>query len=227
MSDAAQHVRAWDGPTRIVHWSLALLIVASWWTAENGELQWHRYSGYAIVGLLAFRLYWMFAGSATARLFAYLRAPRVIVDYAKRLLDRTPAAMARMGHNPLGALSALLLFSLLLAQVLLGAFAVDVDGIESGPLSHRVSFDLGRAFAELHHDLFDVLVVFIALHIAAVLFYLLYRRENLITPMVTGGPRLRVDAPASARRLPMTLRLLAGVVLGVSVAFAFARGFWL
>ena len=33
---------------------------------------------------------------------------------------------------------------LLAAQVTLGLFAVDIDGLESGPLSHLVDFDTGR-----------------------------------------------------------------------------------
>ena len=79
------------------------------------------------------------------------------------------------GHNPLGALSVLALLGLLLAQIVLGLFAVDVDGIESGPLSTYVSFDTGRVAAEWHEAVFDVLLWLIGLHVAAVLFYLLYQ----------------------------------------------------
>ncbi len=33
------------------------------------------------------------------------------------------------------------MMTLMLAQVLIGLFVSDVDGLESGPLSHLVSFD--------------------------------------------------------------------------------------
>lgn len=224
-------MRVWDLPTRVVHWSLVLLLAASWWTAESGALQWHRYSGYMIVGLLAFRIYWAFAGGATARLFGYLRGPRAFADYAKRLFERTGNGSTRAGHNPLGAWSALLLFTLLVMQTVLGAFAVDVDGIESGPLSHLVSFDAGRAYAELHHDLFDLLVVLVSLHIAAVLFYLTWRRENLIAPMITGERRIDRDVqpalhPSFPRGREFILRFSVGVAFATLTAWAFARGFW-
>jgi cytochrome b len=59
------------------------------------------------------------------------------------------------GHNPLGALSVIALLLAMATQVALGLFAVDVDGIESGPLSHLVSFDTGRTCAKLHHQPVD------------------------------------------------------------------------
>jgi hypothetical protein len=90
------------------------------------------------------------------------------------------------GHNPLGALSVLALLGLLLAQVTLGLFCVDVDGLESGPLSNWVTFETGRECSRLHQLGFDVLKVFIVLHLAAVVFYWLFKRDNLIRPMITG-----------------------------------------
>src|SRR5690606_40419623 len=64
--------------------------------------------------------------------------PRAIARYLRS--GSTPS----VGHNPLGALSVVALLLLLLIQVTLGLFAVDVDGLESGPLSHYVSFEVGR-----------------------------------------------------------------------------------
>lgn len=224
-SSGAQRVRIWDLPTRIIHWLLAALIALSWWTAESGELALHRYSGYAILGLLLFRVYWAFAGSATSRLFGYVRGARTVLEYARKLPRRTSDAARPVGHNPLGAWSALLLLTLLVAQVALGLFAVDVDGIESGPLSHLVSFDAGRDAAELHEDLFDVLLAFIGLHVAAVFFYLFYRRENLIAPMFTGARRQNAT-PYTELRFAGWGRAVTGVILAGLGVWAVAAGFW-
>jgi cytochrome b len=216
--------RVWDLPARFVHWSLPVLIAASWWTAENGNLQLHRYSGYAVLGLLLFRLYWAFAGSPTSRLFVYLRGARALGAYVRKLHVRGEGRRA-IGHNPLGAWSAALLFSLLLTQVALGLFVVDVDGLESGPLSHLLSFDAGRACAELHEDVFDALLAFSALHVAAVLFYLVYRREDLITPMITG---LRAGAASSDASSPIAgwRRVVVGALLAGLATWAVSAGFW-
>jgi cytochrome b len=219
-------VRVWDSETRIVHWLLVALVPLSWWTAERGELALHRYSGYTILGLLVFRLYWALAGSSTARLFRYVRAPLATLDYLRKLPQRGRETARPPGHNPLGALSALVLFALLMTQVGLGLVAVDVDGVESGPLSHLVSFDAGRDAAELHEDLFDVLAAFIGLHIAAVLFYLLWRRENLIGPMITGRRREPVEG-GSALYFASWTRALAGAALAGIAVWAVRSGLWL
>jgi cytochrome b561 len=74
-----------------------------------------------------------------------------------------------------------------------------VDGLESGPLSHWVTFETGRACARLHRIGFDVLKVLILLHIVAVLLYWVFKRDNLIRPMITGskgwshGPLPRIE----------------------------------
>jgi cytochrome b len=216
--------RVWDLPARVVHWSLSVLIVTSWWTAENGNLQLHRYSGYAALGLLVFRLYWAFAGSATSKLFGYLKGARTVIAYLRQLPVRANG-VREAGHNPLGAWSAAILFALLLTQVALGLFAVDVDGIESGPLSHLVSFESGRVAADLHADVFDAIVAFSALHVAAVLFYLVYRRENLITPMLT-GMRQGAAAEGAASAVASWRRAVVGVALAALATWAVSAGFW-
>jgi cytochrome b len=124
-------VPVWDVPTRLIHWLIVALVAASWWTGENGHMDWHRYSGYGLLGLVVFRVYWGIAGASTARFRQFVRGPRVIASYLRGRWETLP------GHNPLGAISAVVLLALLLAQIVLGLFAVDVDGIESGPLSSQ------------------------------------------------------------------------------------------
>lgn len=46
------------------------------------------------------------------------------------------------------------MLAVMLVQVGLGLFASDLDGLESGPLSHLVSFEASRAAAELHETVF-------------------------------------------------------------------------
>lgn len=215
-------IRIWDAPTRIIHWAFVLLIGFSWWTAENDALEWHRYSGYTLLGLLVFRLYWGLAGSSTARFAGFVKGPRTVWAYLKHLPAKEP--MPTIGHNPLGGWSVLLLMAAMIAQVVLGLFAVDIDGIESGPLSHLVSFDAGRACAEVHENLFNVLLALIALHVAAILFYLLYKRQNLITPMIRGSSEVElVEAPEI--RFGSPLRLAIGLVAAALLAWYVARGF--
>lgn len=175
-------VRVWDLPTRLFHWLLAGLFVFSWWSAENREMEWHLRSGAVLLGLLVFRLLWGVAGSSTARFASFVRSPAAVLHYI-----RGSASEKRAGHNPLGGYSVLAMLLALAVQIASGLFATDVDGLESGPLSYRVSFDQGRAAAEIHEGAFAVLQVLVAVHILAILFYLFVRRRNLVRPMVTGN----------------------------------------
>ena len=217
-SSGAVRVRLWDGPVRIVHWSLVVLIGFSWWASED-HLNWHRWSGYAVIGLVAFRIYWGFAGSGPARFGSFVKGPKAIAAYAKTVVRRDVAASP--GHNPLGALSVLAILAALLVQVGTGLFAVDVDAFEAGPLSDRVSFELGREIAAWHELSFRVLQALVGLHIAAVLFYWLWKRTNLIGAMMTGKRTLPSDpglASAPARRL------VGGIVLAAALAWALSKG---
>jgi cytochrome b len=183
--------RLWDAPTRLFHWSLVALIGFAWWAGETRHMDWHRLAGYAVVGLLAFRLAWGFAGSASARFASFVKGPAATLAYIRTLRSRGHAATP--GHNPLGAWSVLALLATLAAQVVTGLYAVDVDGLESGPLSDRVDFDTGRLFAKLHHASFWALEVLVALHLAAIVFYAVYKRADLVRPMVTGLGRFERD----------------------------------
>jgi cytochrome b len=209
-------VRVWDVPTRLIHWLIVLLAGALWWTAETGRMDWHRYSGYTLLGLVSFRIYWGFAGSSTARFGQFLRGPRTVLAYLRGRWETLP------GHNPVGALSAVLLLVLLFAQIVFGLFAVDVDGIESGPLSAHVSFETGRVFARLHHQLFTVLQILVALHVVAVAFYVLVKKQNLISAMFHGKREYPLDLPPVVDG--SKLRLILGAVVIAALTWYVTRG---
>jgi len=150
-------------------------------------MAWHKLSGYTILGLVLFRIYWGFAGGSTARFTEFVKGPRVFWAHARSLFRRTGSVT--LGHNPMGGWSVLALLALLLAQCVLGLFATDVDGIESGPLDDLMSFETGRRIAHWHGLIFDGLLALVTLHIAAVLFYALYRRDDLLGAMIHGHKR--------------------------------------
>ena len=220
MADGASGVQArlWDAPVRIVHWLLVVLIGFSWWASDD-HLDWHRWSGYTILGLVAFRIYWGFAGGGAARFAQFVKGPRATLAYLATLKDRSVATTP--GHNPLGALSVLAMLGLLVVQVTTGLFSVDIDAFESGPLSDRVSYETGRVFAEVHELSFRAIQAMVALHVAAVVFYLIWKRTNLIGPMITGRRRLAID-PAF-RPAPLW-RLALGVLAAGALAWFVSKG---
>ncbi|MFM7707986.1 MAG: cytochrome b/b6 domain-containing protein [Gammaproteobacteria bacterium] len=177
--------KVWDLPVRVMHWGLVLAVTGAWLTRElEGDwFAWHVRCGYAVLLLAATRIAWGFVGTRHARFSDFVRGPCAILRY---LREGTGADGQRIvGHNPLGALMVLALLAMLLAQALLGLFAND-QVMSTGPLFGYVSAETSDRLTSLHKQLFDVIVVAIVVHIAAALFYLWARRENLILPMITG-----------------------------------------
>jgi cytochrome b len=171
-------VPIWDLPTRLFHWALAGLVGFSWWTAETHRDDLHIWSGMAVLTLLIFRILWGFVGASTARFRNFVRGPRAVFGYLR-------GEWRGIGHNPLGAISVIALLGLLIVQVGLGLISSDEDGLVEGPLAPLVSYATSDWAADLHEALFNVLLVLIGLHIAAILLYRL-RGKRLIGPMLTG-----------------------------------------
>lgn len=200
----------WDLPTRLFHWTLVALIGLSWWTSEEGPIELHIWSGLAILALLIFRLLWGLFGSSTARFSGFVRGPAAILAYVRDM-----KGWRGVGHNPLGALSALALIVLISAQVGLGLFNTDSDRFVGGPLAHHIGFEASEEVHDLHEDLFDVLLVFIGLHIAAILFYRLVFRKGLTWPMITGRAQLGpgIEPMRPGKRWVALLCLLAALAV--------------
>jgi cytochrome b len=214
---ANRRMTIWDLPLRLVHWSLAVLLAALWWTWRDDNLRLHERLGYVTLGLLLFRLYWGLIGSSTARFVNFVKGPREIAAY---LRGGNPASV---GHNPLGALSVLLLLGLMVAEVGLGLFSEDVDGIEPGSLAQYVSYETAEWARAWHAVLFDVILAAVALHVAAILFYLLLKRDNLVGPMITG--RKAVGEDAEAPHIGSSVNVLVGISLSAALAWWVSTGF--
>ena len=210
---ATAPITLWDLPVRLVHWSFAALIPALWWSAESGRLELHETLGLVMLALVVFRLLWGLFGSSTARFSTFVRGPAAIRAYLATA--RSGLAAPLVGHNPLGALSVLALLGLLALQVSLGLFAQDTDAVESGPLNHLVGYDLARTLSEAHELVFNLIIAMVALHLAAILYYRLVRKDDLVRPMLTGRRAFPagVEAPRIAPLWKAALlALLSGLV---------------
>jgi cytochrome b len=206
---------------RLVHWAIVALVGFCWWSAENDQLALHEIAGEVLVGLVIFRLIWGVVGSSTARFADFLRGPRAVAAYIGEL-RRGRSEHAIIGHNPLGGWSVAAMLGLLALDLGLGLFAVDVDGDQPGPFAGLVTFDQGREIAHVHHWVFNALLALIVLHLAAILFYAVIRRDNLIGPMLTGAKRAAGDAQPMAHA-PLW-RLLAAAAVAVLAAYVIAQG---
>lgn len=170
----------WDLPTRVFHWLIVACLPLSWWSAETGNYELHQWLGYTVIALVLGRIVWGFAGSPHSRFADFLVGPRRVLAY---LRGQAPASV---GHNPLGGWSVVALLTLLLLQAFSGLFNTD-DVFFNGPLYHAASVSFRDSMGVLHEVVFYSLLALVALHIAAVLYHQLWRRESLLQAMLRGS----------------------------------------
>jgi len=178
-------VRVWDLPVRLFHWAVVLLLAFQALSGYMGGemMAWHFWSGYAMLVAVIYRIVWGFVGGTHARFASFLAGPAATWRFAKRLFSRQ--AVPQVGHNPLGGWNVIFLILALAIQVCTGLFANDGAGNE-GPLASRVSLDLSNNLSHLHRWNIKVLLVLSGLHVAAVLFHWLFKKEDLIRAIFTG-----------------------------------------
>ena len=185
MTPAGLRAGVWDLPTRLFHWALAVLVVFSYATGKLGGawLPWHMRSGYAILALLGFRLAWGFIGPAPVRFASFVRGPGEARAYLREL---RPGQRPAPGHNPIGGWNVLLMLALLALQAGTGLFSND-ESAHEGPLAATVSDAMVDRMSAIHGWTQVALVVVVALHVMAVLFYQLRLRIDVVRPMLGGG----------------------------------------
>jgi cytochrome b len=162
-------VKAWDVAVRLLHWSLAALVLFDFYQDDGG---WpHRVVGYGAAAVVVARLLWaMFAGGASG-LAALKPSLKGTLAYLRGGTPRTP------GHDPLGLWMVWLLWALVL---LLGI---------TGWISRLDAFwgdDLIRA---IHEWLAQALLVAVAVHLSGVAAMSWRWRENLVAAMLSGKKR--------------------------------------
>lgn len=211
-------VKVWDLLLRIVHWSFPLLIPAMWWTAENSKWALHRQMGLVLLGLLVFRILWGFTGPETARFSSFVKGPGAVIAYLRGAVTDSANTI---GHSALGGWSTLVLLGAMLAQVSMGLFAGDpYDGM-TGPLNPLVGVLTADTITELHETFFWVIVGLVGLHLSAITFYAAVKRNDLISPMVS-GQRPPMQGVAGIGAMPWgrgLLSIAAAAVFALWVAY--------
>ncbi len=211
-------VRVWDLPTRLFHWSLAILVLVSFVSAKIGgdAMEWHFRSGYALFALLGFRLVWGICGGHWSRFSQFIFSPFTLFRYVSGKTQ--PGQDLDVGHSPTGALAVFAMFAVLAAQVGTGLLADD-ELSNAGPLVNFVN-SVTTHLATAWHTTWGqwALIAMIGLHVTAILYYTLLKRRRLIVPMLGGDKLLPAGTPAStddARTRILALILLSGCAAGV------------
>jgi cytochrome b len=171
----ARPLEVWDPLVRLVHWGLALTILANAvLTDPEGDL--HAWLGYIAAALIATRLAWAVIGPRPARFSAFPPSPRRAAAHVRAMMagDRT----VHLSHNPLGAL---MVYNLWLSVIVLGA---------TGYMMTTFRF-FGVDWVEETHELvFGWLIASVVLHVAGVAFDSWRSDVNLVRAMIDGRKRI-------------------------------------
>ena len=197
-------VRVWDPMVRIFHWSLIAAFAVAWLTAD--ELQpVHVVAGYAVAGLIAFRLVWGVVGSGHARFGQFLHGPAVTLGYLDAMVRRRERRY--LGHNPAGAVMIVALLVTLSGTSLTGwlmedparrAMLTDLPQITAPAYADDHRDEHGHIqsgegangpLMDLHETLANLMLLLAALHVGGVVLASFRHRENLARAMVTGDKR--------------------------------------
>ncbi|WP_206482878.1 cytochrome b/b6 domain-containing protein [Thalassotalea sp. G2M2-11] len=210
-----QHL-VWDLPIRLFHWGFVGLLIALWYTSDqdNGLIELHMQLGYIALALVLFRIIWGFIGTTHAKFKNFIPSFYQLRIYIRQ---RNNNVKQYAGHNPMGSLMVLLMLLLILLQSISGLFMSD-DVFSAGPYAGVLSGDMEGMVKFFHHNGFDFIVIISAIHIAAVFYYLLVKRQNLIKPMLSGKKHSQqIEADQAIGHSKLIKALLTAIAVGIFV----------
>jgi cytochrome b len=210
----SQRRRVWDAPVRVFHGLLAGCLVAAWLSRGARTIDVHAAAGYAMAGLVLFRIAWGFVGSGPARFRSFVTGPATTLRYLRGTFGGT--APEYLSHNPAGGWSVLALLGLGLAVTFAGIALLSAQH-GYGPLGGWLAAADGPALHRLHEVAAWALVALVALHLAGVMWGTLTQDQDLIGAMITGSKN---HVPAQAAPVPahrtLAVALAGAVCTGVA-----------
>lgn len=196
-------VRVWDPALRAFHWALVAAFPVAWLSADEARSL-HEVAGYAVAGLVAFRLLWGVVGGRYARFAQFLRGPAVTLAYLGDMLRGRERRY--LGHNPAGAAMMVALLATLSGTAFTGWLMEDPARLAMLPALPQVATpahaddggedaeDGARGGAEgplkeVHEALANLMLLLVAMHVGGVTLASFRHRENLARAMITGDKR--------------------------------------
>lgn len=205
-------IRVWDPLIRLFHWSLVLTFSIGYLTGEE-DSNLHIVAGYAVLGLVTFRVLWGIIGSKYARFSDFVYSPKTVIHYLKDLAAKKPQHY--IGHNPAGGA---MVIAMLLCLFVISVSGLKVYAIEEGlgPLAgnhpapavirparadddrhengnhekndneYGTGEEAEEFWEEIHEASSNLMLFLVFLHIAGVIVAGRLHDEHLVKAMLTG-----------------------------------------
>jgi cytochrome b len=201
-------IKVWDPLVRVFHWSLVICFTIAYLTGDE-ENSLHIFAGYAVLGLVVFRILWGFVGTSHARFKDFVFGPGKVIQYLKGLAGGSSERY--IGHNPAGGYMVLLMLATLLVVTYTGLKVYGAEG--HGPLAANANISVVAAakadekgeegvngeeggesksnpdeeyWEELHEGATNFMLGLIVLHILGIVVSSRLHKENLVKAMITG-----------------------------------------
>jgi cytochrome b len=211
-----REIEIWDISTRIFHWTLVVLVAVNLFLIGprgGAATVIHFIAGYAIAGLLLFRLLWGFLGSPRSRFADFVHRWPVVRSYVERLRRFDPPPS--VGHNPLGGWMIVVLLATLAGMIVTGLVAAGRRA--AGPLAGSIPLQAAGLARDLHSLISNLLIGLIIVHILGVAVDWLLTRDNLVKAMLTGRKRLAPEIAAREGRVAPAWRALLLALLSLAL----------
>ena len=195
----------YDIPTRLFHWSFAVLFCLSFaignlYDDESAVFAYHMLFGLVLVVVVLWRIGWGMLGTTHARFSGFSLKPADLIAYFRGIA--TGSLRKWEGHNPASSWAAVTMMTLAIGLGVTGYLMSSGSGSDS--------------LEEVHEVLANAFLVVAILHIAGVAFHSYRHKDEIWKSMLTGekaGLSLSEDA--------VSLRYGAGLVfilmtLGIS-----------
>ena len=205
-------VDSWDGPTRILHWGIALLVITlavlMFAKEAMGEMgvprefrsplnTIHGYMGYFFVVFFSLRIIWGFAGNKYARWSDIIPVTgeqrRRIAENVRWYLGGFKTKLSQVvGHSPLASLFYMVLFVVLAMMAVTGILLTGVEldmfpgTLFTGGLSEESAEGLEHFCKEVHEFGTWFLVFFFFVHFAGLVTREIKAKAGLLSSMVHG-----------------------------------------
>jgi len=218
--NTGNRVKVWDPWVRVFHWTLVAAFTVAYFTDDEELLLPHVWAGYAIIGLLLFRLLWGFMGTAHARFSDFVYAPSVAIAFIKDTFKRQ--SKRYLGHNPAGGWMIILLLIMLTLISITGLLLYGADE-HAGPLAGVMAGagkDVEEMLEGLHEFCANFTVFLVAIHLTGVVMESVLHKENLVRAMVTGWKRSEGEELDAAKMGAKGAAVVGGIFAMVLAAFA-------
>ncbi|MFX4211146.1 cytochrome b/b6 domain-containing protein [Aliarcobacter butzleri] len=175
----------WSLPTRVFHSLFAVFILLAFLTDDDKLLNYHAVAGYAILILLAFRLFWGFFGPKYSKFKDFPRGKKNIKEFLNNIFEEN---QKYIGHNPLASY---VMIAMLIVTFLVIVTGVLAFGIQEGKgilaFLNDSYFKNMKLFKEIHEILANILIALIVAHISGVILdRFLHKKHQTLNSIVTG-----------------------------------------